>query len=335
VTRPLRILFIGGSNMTGPFAVRELIAHSHEVWLLHRTPSELPMLRGATQIRADKADLPKHRADLAALRLDVAVHMAAFTEADAASFIELLPAIAPRAMVISSIDVYRAYGRLSRTEPGPTDAVPLDEDAPLRTKVANEAARDKVAVERAARFNPNLPCTILRYPAVYGPSDSRHRLRGWVQRMDDGRPFILMGQSQAGWRFTHGYVENVAAALVLAITNPQAIGRIYNVGEADPPSWAQWAGQIASAANWRGGVRVIADRHLPPHLAADLDFRQDWLVDTSRIRRELSYREVVGAQECLERAIAWERSCEFARDPGEFNYDAEDAAIKNATGDGR
>jgi nucleoside-diphosphate-sugar epimerase len=235
-----------------------------------------------------------------------------------------MASIAPRAVVVSSIDVYRAYGRLSRSEPGPPDDAPLNEDAPLRAQHSVRGATDKVAVERAVRSNPKLPSTILRYPAVYGPGDSLHRLGGWVQRMDDRRPFILMGQSQAGWRFTHGYVENVAAALVLAVTHPAATGRIYNVGEMDSPAWAQWAARVASIANWEGRVRVIPDHRLPAHLAEDLDFRQDWTVDTSRIRRELGYREVVEPDRCLERAIAWERSHRIPRGPDEFNYAAED-----------
>jgi nucleoside-diphosphate-sugar epimerase len=324
----MRILFIGGTNMTGPFAVRELIARGHEVWVLHRSRSESPLIRGATQIQADKADLPKLRRELSSLRADVVVHMVAFTEADALTFVESLAGITSRAVVISSIDVYRAYARLHRTEPGPPDVVPLSEDAPLREKLSiHGAAYEKVAVERVAQSNPKLPCTVLRYPAVYGPGDSQHRLRDWVQRMEDRRPFILMGQSQSTWRFTHGYVENVAAALSLAITHPAAIGRIYNVGDADPPEWLGWARRIASAAQWGGEIRVIPDDRLPVHLSEDLDFRQKWVVDTSRIRRELGYREIVEPVQSLERAIAWERSHRVPPDSEKLNYEAEDAAV--------
>lgn len=75
----MRILFIGGTRMTGPFAVRDLIAAGHDVYLLHRSHSDSPLLQGATQLQADKADLAGLRRHLASLRLDVAVHMAAFT----------------------------------------------------------------------------------------------------------------------------------------------------------------------------------------------------------------------------------------------------------------
>jgi nucleoside-diphosphate-sugar epimerase len=324
----MRILFIGGSNMTGPFAVRDLIDWGHDVWLLHRTHAQSPLLRGATQIQGDKADLPHLRGMLKSLRLDIAVHMVAFTETDARQFIEAISGIVPRAIVISSIDVYRAYGRLHRTEPGPPDPVPLSEDAPLRSKLSiHGEAYEKIAVERIAQSDPKLLCTVLRYPAVYGPGDRKYRLSGWVGRMDDRRPVILIGKGQAAWRFTHGYVENVARALALAITTPRAAGRIYNVGEQSPTPWAQWAHAVGKAAGWKGKVRVVPEEQLPAHLSERLEFRQDWVVDTSRIRHELNFEEHVPLDECLRRTIAWERTAGSVRDPNVFNYEAEDAAI--------
>src|ERR1700677_2437785 len=113
----MRVLFIGGAKMTGPFAVRALVDAGHEVLLLHRSHSHSPLLHGATQLTGDKSELPAMRERLAALRPDVIVHMVAYTEADAASLIEAAAGIVPRALVVSSMDVYRAYGRLHRTEP--------------------------------------------------------------------------------------------------------------------------------------------------------------------------------------------------------------------------
>ncbi|MFM9735660.1 NAD-dependent epimerase/dehydratase family protein, partial [Streptomyces niveiscabiei] len=91
------------------------------------------------------------------------------------------------------------------------------------------------------------PGTVLRLPMVYGPGDRQHRLWSYLKRMDDRRPAILMGATQARWRTTRGYVENVAAAIALAVTDDRAAGRIYNVAELDAPEEAEWAQQIAVA----------------------------------------------------------------------------------------
>jgi nucleoside-diphosphate-sugar epimerase len=325
----MRVLFIGGSQFTGPLAIRELISAGHEVTLLHRTHGDSPMLQGARQILANKSDLPKLRSQLASLHPDVAVHMVAYTPADTAAFIETFAGIASRGIVISSIDVYRAFGRIHRTEPGDPDPIPLAEDAPLRTKLSVQGeSYDKLGVERISQSNPKFPCTILRYPAVYGPGDWSHRLHPFVRRMDDNRPFILVGQSQADWQWTHGFVRNVSHALFLAITNPAAAGRIYNVGEPDPLPWSQWIERIGKVAVWTGRVKIIPDDRLPKHLAENLDFRQDWVVDTSRIRRELGFTEIVASQECLKQTMAWERGHDVPADPKDFDYAAEDAVAK-------
>ncbi len=111
--------------------------------------------------------------------------------------------------------------------------------------------------------NPSLPGTVLRLPAVYGPGDYRHRLLPYLKRMDGGQPEIPVEKGMAEWRWTGGYVENVAHAIALATTGGRAAGRIYNVGEPDTPPWAGWIRQIGCAAAWHGEI-VEAPRILCP-----------------------------------------------------------------------
>ena len=55
-----------------------------------------------------------------------------------------------------------------------------------------------------------------------------HRFYPIVKRIVDGRCHIIFPQAIATWRSPRGYVENVAAAIVLAATDNRAAGRIYN-----------------------------------------------------------------------------------------------------------
>ena len=328
----MRILIIGGTGMTGPFIVRNLAAAGHDVWVFHRSSADKSSaLKNIIHLQGDKAELPAWRDRISDLRLDVVAHMVAYTREEAELFVATLAGVVPRSVMISSGDVYRAYGRLCKTEPGDPEPIPLREDAPLRDRLSLRGDQyDKIAVERIAQSRPEFPCTILRYPAVYGPGDGQHRLHGWVQRMDDRRPFILMGRKHSESKFPYGYVENVAAAAALALTRPEAAGRIYNVGEPDAPSRADWVRRIGHALGWEGKLVLVPDQRLPSHLAegieyGQVDYRQDMVLDTSRIRRELGYAEVEPLEKCLAQAITWERNHPGPHDPKKFDYAAEDA----------
>jgi nucleoside-diphosphate-sugar epimerase len=196
---------------------------------------------------------------------------------------------AARVVALSSGDVYRAYGRLTRTEPGPIEAGLLHEDSPLRSalypyrKQAKSTADwvydyEKILVEREILGSRDLPGVILRLPKVYGPGNNA----------DLATVYSFRHQPQ--WRWTHGYVENVAAAVVLAAGHPAASGRIYNVGEASTPTVGE---RLASLPPWI----FAADERKEFNLAQDIAY------DTSRIRAELGYVERVSYQEGLRRTL--------------------------------
>jgi nucleoside-diphosphate-sugar epimerase len=187
---------------------------------------------------------------------------------------------------------------------------------------------DKIPVERAIMGAPGLPGTVLRLPMVYGPGDSQHRLFNYLKRMDGQRPAILLESGLATWRWTKGYVENVAAAIALAVVDERAAGRVYNVGESQALSEREWIREIGRAAGWRGRVVAVSPEHLPPHLATDANTQQHLVVDTTRIRQELGYDEPLPRDEALARTVAWERAHPpDTVDPGQFDYAAEDAAL--------
>jgi len=310
----MRVLILGGTNQTGPFLVKRLHALGHQITVFHRGKHEAELPTGVNHLHGDMANPPL---ELRRLAPDVVVHMWALTPAHAAAFVNCFRGAAGRAVVISSCDVYRAYGRLQRLEPGPPDPVPLTEDAPLResrypyrgktnARSDDMDTYDKILVEQAVRAHVDLPATILRFPAVYGPNDS-HRFGPWLQQMDAGITELKMQDRFAQWRWTHGFVEDVAEAVVLAVTNPRAAGRNYNVGESETPTWAERIEELGRAAGWKGRVLRVAAAELPESQRNPADFSHQLLIGTSRIRAELGYTEVVPREEAWQRTIEWER----------------------------
>jgi nucleoside-diphosphate-sugar epimerase len=304
----LRLLVIGGSGFVGGAAVARLRGLGHEAATFHRGES--------ADIRGDRRELTAFRDAFARIEPDTVVDTISYTEADAASLVATFRGIAGRLVVLSSQDVYAQYGRFLGLETGAADPAPAREDSPLRqsrfpyraTARPGEMAYDyeKILVEEAAASDAALPATVLRLPCVFGPGDPHHRVGQVLARMRRGEP-VLLERAEASWRWTRGYVENVADAIALAATDARAAGRTYNVGEEAARTEADWAREIGRAAGWEGEVRVVAREELPAAPAEPYDFEHDLAADTGRIRRELDYRESIGLAEALRRTLAWER----------------------------
>jgi len=168
------------------------------------------------------------------------------------------------------------------------------------------ARYDKILVEQAARSRTDLPVTILRFPAVLGHREYR-RFQRWLQPMLRGDAEVRIQEGWSTWRWTHGFVEDVAESVVLAVTNPQAAGRVYNVGEPEAPTMAERLADFARVAGWRGRILPVPASELAEDDRMPLDFAHHLAYDTTRIRTELGYAEVVPHEESLARTIALER----------------------------
>ena len=337
----MTILVIGGTGFIGSHLVRELSQMGHSVSVFHR---------GSTQARWPSKSILGERRDLAAIRpkADVVIDLILSSGAQAEALMEAFRGVAGRVVVASSMDVYRACGMLHGSEEGPLEPVPLTEDSPLRTKLQTyppaqvkmlqklfswmDDEYDKIPVERAILSDPELPGTVLRLPMIYGPGDHLSRFHPVLKRIDDGRRRILFEEGWAAWRSPRGYVENVAAALALAAVSERAAGRVYNVAETPAFSELDWAAKIAAATGWEGEFIILPKERTPPHLVLPGNSAQHWEADSTRIRRELGYKELVPLDEAIHRTIVWAR----ANPPGEFNphkfdYAAEDAAVTAGT----
>ncbi len=146
--------------------------------------------------------------------------------------------------------------------------------------------------------------------------------------MDDGRPAILMDAAEARWRWTYGYVEDVAHAIVLAALDPHSAGRIYNVGERETLSLEERARAVAVAAGWRGRVALAPAGALPERLRVGVATEHDLATDSGRIRAELGYAELTPIAETYARAVAWERANPpEADDPADYDYATEDRLL--------
>ncbi len=310
----MRILVIGGTSFIGPVVVRRLVDYRHEVAVFHREPTQADLPGSVQHLPGDRHRLTDHRDAFRQFGPEVVVDMIAYTENDAQGLVNTFRSLARRIVVISSADVYRAYGRFLGTESGPVEPTPLAEDAPLRSRLYpyRDKAQgsddflhsyDKIPVEQMVQADPELPGTVLRLPMTYGPGDSYGRCSPYLKRMDDGRPAIHLDAGLARWKTPRGYVENVAAAIVLAVEDDRAEGRVYNISDPLSFSEADWVRRIADVARWNGEIATVPEGRIP----MPYHFDQDLDTDSHRIREELGFTEPVMLHDALERTIAWER----------------------------
>jgi nucleoside-diphosphate-sugar epimerase len=335
----MRILIIGGTGFIGPEIARQLAASQHDVTVMHRGRSTTSLPDGVKILRGDRHALRFMAGDLKRLAPEVVIDLICYNAGEADALMRAFSGLARRVVVASSQDVYRAYGCFVGLEEGEPATAPLDEDAPLREsrypyrQFAGQLGQwvydyDKIPVEQIVMSDAALPATALRLPCVYGPRDHKHRTSDYLKRMDDGRSQILFGERRARWRWTRGYVENVAQAIALAATDERAMGRIYNVGDNDALSEMEWARLIAEAAGWAGEFVVAPDDDLPTHLRAPYNFAHHIDGDTSRLRCELDYKERVARNDGLRQTICWQRANPPAQlDARLFDYAAEDALL--------
>lgn len=276
----MNVLLIGGTRFIGAHVARRLHDVGAEIVAFHRGTSANPILPGIEHVLDPKAEYPvTDFPDRLHRDWDVVIHMVAMGKADAEAAVRAFRDRTERLVLISSCDVYRAYGRLTKTEPGPPDPIPLKEDDPLRSVLypyrgmeaqlgAFAHDYDKILAEQAVQDADGLDWTILRLPKVYGPEDN-------------GDLSTVYGFAAAPeWRWTHGHVENVAAAIVTAAMHPAARNEIFNVGEESTPTMAERLAELPK----RPGE--------PPNLPA-FDFKQPLVLDTTRIRRQLGYTDVI------------------------------------------
>lgn len=193
---------------SGWTVVRRLHSLGHEITAFHRGEHEAELPAGVRYMHGEFAQLADEAFDPTP---DVVVYVWVMTEMDAESFLNRFRGVVSRAVVISSGDVYRAYGRLTGLEPGLPHPVPLTEDAPLRKSRdryrSSAPAPDhwmtqyeKTLVEQVLTRQTDLPACVLRFPAVIGPNEYR-RFHRWLHQCCEATwncVFKMDGQDGAG-----------------------------------------------------------------------------------------------------------------------------------------
>src|SRR5579875_138358 len=232
----METLITGGTGFLGRYLARMLLARGDGVRLLGRNFADVQDLirAGATPIAADLRDA---KAVITACKgVEIVFHAGAMSEpwGRRADFFDIN--VGGTQAVLAGCKLHRVRRLVYVSSPSVvfdgTDQIDATEDVPYPKRFASVYSLTKKLGEDIVRgAGGALETVILRPKAVFGPGDRallprlmaaarRHRL----PQIGDGHNFVDLT-----------YVENVACALHLAATAPQAAGHTYTITNDEHP----------------------------------------------------------------------------------------------------
>lgn len=309
----MRITLLGGTRFIGAATLEELVAHGHEVTVVHRGQTERDDLPEVPHAHLDRHDVEALRGVLVDTGAEALVDTCAYSRRDAESVVAALPDDV-RAVVLSSMDTYRQFHRLREGLP-PLDALPLDEDSPTRTGDERYLFRgttsprgggagdmdsyENLDVEQVALAQG---ATVLRLPMVYGERDPMRREDFVLAQLRQGCDPIEIGAGTLLW--TKAWVRDVARAIRLAAESGAGDGLALNLGERRSLPIIGWAQQVLDAAGSDAELATVPDDQLDAERWITGARSQHVLVSSARIRQLLGWDDT-DPVEAIHASVAW------------------------------
>jgi len=326
----MHALVIGGTGPTGVHIVRGLVDRGCEVTIMHRGLHErIETPPQVVHIHRDPYDAD----DLAAVfesTFDVVVAMYGRLRRIA----DLSVGRCGQFVSVGGVPAYRGW-----MNPFLDDSaglpLPIAEDAPTVATAEEDEKGYRIARTEEAVFESHPGAAHFRYPYVYGPYQLVPREWSIVRRIIDGRSLVVVADEGLTLHH-HGYTENLAHAVLLAVDRPDAAaGKIFNTGDEEVLSVRQVIELVAAALDAPLEIvsmpyeiatpaRPLLTQPSPAHRVLDL----------TRVRHDLGYHDVVPARAAIAATARWlvDHPCEpggmeetVLTDP--FDYAAEDALV--------
>lgn len=329
----MKALVIGGTGPTGPFIVEGLAERGYEPVILHRGNHEVSFAEPFEHLHADPHFAEPVMGVLRGRSFDLVIA----TYGRLRLLVDLIAPTTGRLITVGGT----VYARTQWSRPA-------DESTgrALSHKLVRRVAETEECL-LASHADGKVSLTHFRYPNLYGPRQLAPREWSIIRRLLDGRREIPVMDGGLTLE-SRAYVENAARAVLLAVDQPEAsVGEIYNVADEVTPTDAERALAIAAAMGceielvnypraagapayfWGVGrnLEYMGQEGPPP--------THHKLLDTTKIRQQLGYRDPVPFSDAVSRTVQWyldhplERGGpEEARIGDPFDYAGEDEYAK-------
>lgn len=253
----MRVAFMGGTNFVGPATLGLLLEAGHEVAIAHTGAHEHAGAQDVEHLHAERTALLRPGGEVERWRPDAIVDtFAGGATAEKARQVKECASRAScqRIVAISSMDVYQhcvdaGLADFSGIATFPSQPLPLNEDAPLRTGPypGGSAEHDNTAMERELHDAGTV--MVLRPGAIYGPGSM---VREWFLVRKIARGEHRLELPDGGAQYWHRVaVDRVARAIVASLD--RAPSGFWACNVVDPYDWsfAGLAYHVAALLDWQ------------------------------------------------------------------------------------
>lgn len=323
----MKVLITGATGFVGSHVVDVLLERGHEVFFIARSTSNMRWLDGKSVTRVEGSLFDVESLRHAVTGMDALIHVAGLTAAKNEAEFRRGNLDATQNL----IDAVRAFNAglqrfvhtssLTVCGPAPSLEQPRTEDHDdLRPLTAY--GRTKKLAEDAVRAASDIPWTIVRPPAVYGPRDAA--ILSFFQAVHKGLATLIgFGDS----RVSLVHARDLARGIVLAMEAPAAHQQTYFITSDEFYSWPQIV-DVTKTAMSKSFVLPVRLPHAlvlgiagtvgffgklsgkPPVLDYEkgLDLIQPyWICSSDKARRELGYTQEVSLEDGIRETVQWYR----------------------------
>jgi nucleoside-diphosphate-sugar epimerase len=307
-----RALVLGGAGFVGSAACKELMRRGVETIAAGR--KDRPYGVFTSYVAFDRTDEEQLKGALAHVQPDVLLDLACYQPAQVEAVIRNFKG--DRYVFVSTGVYPNLNGKPAREE----DFVPLSGEPPAVLEYMDGKRWCETVLARSS----DLPWTVVRPPAIFGPADHTLRIAAYIQRVADGGPLLVPEESyerQAGL----AWVKDIGFALALACDRRKDTTRKAYNAAFEGVSLRNLIEGIAQAMNVPARLHPVPFAEVPPDASPyGPDPRRSAGYVLDRSRTELGF-EPSALEDALAETLAWYRVAKPSH-PG-YAYRAKELAL--------
>jgi UDP-glucose 4-epimerase len=318
----MRALITGGAGFIGSHLADQLLEAGHSVFVLDDLStgsfSNIAHLKGRPRFQytidsvmnesvlaelVDQADVVYHLAAAVGVRL-IVEHPVRTIETNVHGTEVVLTAAAKKNKKVVIASTSEVYGKSVDVPFMESGDLKLGQTGKHRWAYACSKAIDEF-LALAYHREKKLPVIVVRFFNTVGPRQTGRYgmvVPNFVRQALDGKPITVFGDGSQTRCFT--YVSDVVWALSKIVTEPAAVGEVFNLGNAEEVSIRELAERVKALT---GSHSPIVNIPYDEAYEAGFEDMPRRVPDISKVRKLIGYEPRVPLDEILKQVIAFHR----------------------------